>query len=328
MGTDWLVAADGLLWRDTGSSLRPSDYRRIRIARRARPTARDRHGSLTQVIPLPNERTLGYYPCMTQAPPIAIAPQIDDARRIIERHLGTRLIAIHLFGSAIDGGLQPHSDIDLLVTVTEPPDAATLRALAMDLLAVSAPPGQSPSLRALEVTVMTLQHAVPWRHPARRELQFGEWLREDLLAGIVEPPMLDHDLAIVLTKVLGHSIPVVGPRADQIFDVVPCQDLTRALLDTVAQWNQPEDWADDERNIILALARIWFTAVSGEIASKSDAATWLLERIEPVYRPVLSHARAIYLGQAPDDLAQRHAAETEAFILHARRVIEGLCSGH
>ena len=28
---------------------------------------------------------------------------------------------------------------------------------------------------------------VPWRHPARRELQFGEWLRGDLEAGIVEP---------------------------------------------------------------------------------------------------------------------------------------------
>lgn len=172
---------------------------------------------------------------MIQAPPLAIATQLEDARRLIERHLGTRLAAIHLFGSAVDGGLQPHSDIDLLVTVTESPDAGTLRALAIELLTVSAPPGQSPSLRALEVTVMTLQHVVHWRHPARRELQFGEWLREDLLAGIVEPPMQDHDLAIVLTKVLGHSIPVVGPPADQLFEAVPRQDLTRALLDTVAQ---------------------------------------------------------------------------------------------
>ncbi|HAP28113.1 MAG TPA: ANT(3'') family aminoglycoside nucleotidyltransferase [Achromobacter sp.] len=265
---------------------------------------------------------------MNQAPPIAIAPQVDDARRVIKRHLGTGLAAIHLFGSAVDGGLQPESDIDLLVTATEPPDESTLRALAMELLTVSAPPGQSPSLRALEVTVMTRQHVVPWRHPARRELQFGEWLREDLLAGIVEPPMLDHDLAIVLTKVLGNSIPIVGPSADQLFEAVPRPDLTRALLDTVAQWNQPEDWAGDERNIILALARIWYTAVTAEIASKSDAATWLLARIEPVYRPVLSHARAIYLGQAQDDLAQQHAVETEAFIIHARRAIEGLCAAY
>ena len=28
------------------------------------------------------------------------------------------LLAVHLYGSAVDGGLKPHSDIDLLVTVT------------------------------------------------------------------------------------------------------------------------------------------------------------------------------------------------------------------
>ncbi|SEJ09645.1 aminoglycoside adenylyltransferase family protein [Achromobacter sp. NFACC18-2] len=263
---------------------------------------------------------------MTQSLPAPIAVQIDEARRLIERHLGTRLVAIHLFGSAVDGGLQPHSDIDLLVTVAQPPGEAALRALATALLALSAPPGQSPRLRALEVTVLALEHVVPWRHPARRELQFGEWLRDDLTAGTVEPPMIDHDLAILLTKARGHSIALVGPPADQVFDPVPHHDLTRALLDTVAHWTRPEDWAGDERNIILALARIWYTAVSGEIASKADAAAWLLQRVEASYRPILSKARAIYLGQADDDLAARHAAETEAFIAHARGAIERICS--
>ncbi len=264
---------------------------------------------------------------MTQSLPISIAPQIARVTHLIEQHLGSRLAAIHLFGSAVDGGLQPYSDIDLLVTVTEPPDEGTLRAVATDLLAVSAPPGESPDLRALEVTVLALEHVVPWRHPARRELQFGEWLREDLAAGVVEPPMMDHDLAIVLTKVRGHSVPLIGPPADQIFEAVPRRDLTQALLDTVAQWNQPEDWAGDERNIILALARIWYTAETGAIASKADAATWLLERIEPPYRPILRKAQAIYLGQAQDDLAERHPTETGAFIAGARRVIETICAG-
>jgi len=284
------------------------------------------HGSHADFADLPNVRTLGYYPCMTQILPSQIAPQVADARRLIDQHLGADVIAIHLFGSAVAGGLQPHSDIDLLVTVSRPPAEAALRALATALLTVSAPPGQSQSLRALEVTVLALEHIVPWRHPARRELQFGEWLRADLLAGVVEPPMTDHDLAIVLTKVRGHSIPIAGPQADQLFDPVPHSDLTRALLDTVAQWNQPEDWAEEETNIILALARIWYTAVSGDIASKVMAATWLLERIDPPYRAVLDKARAIYLGQAQDDLAQRYPADTEAFIVHARRAIEAICS--
>ena len=256
--------------------------------------------------------------------PPPIASQVAAARHLIERHLGADIVAIHLFGSAVDGGLQPHSDVDLLVTAAQPPDEAVLRALAVELLGISASPGSSPSLRALEVTVLALPHIVPWRHPARRELQFGEWLRAELEAGIVEPPMMDHDLAILLTKVREHSIPVVGPQADQVLDPIPHEDLRRALLDTVAQWNTPEDWAGDEKHIILALARIWYTSVSGGIASKELAATWLLDRIEPPYRPVLSKARAIYLGQAEDDLAQRHDAETAAFIIHARAAIEGL----
>jgi streptomycin 3"-adenylyltransferase len=116
----------------------------------------------------------------------------------------------------------------------------------------------------------------------------------------------------------------LGPQADQLLQAVPREDLRRALLDTVAQWNTPEDWAGDEKHIILALARIWYTAVSGGIASKDQAAAWLLERLEAPYRPVLAKARAIYLGQEEDDLAQRHDAETAAFIAHARATIEGL----
>lgn len=273
---------------------------------------------------LPAARELRYYRRMAHLVPPSIAPQVAAASSLIERHLGAGLVAIHLFGSAVDGGLQPHSDIDLLVTVTQPPDETVLRALATALLAISAPPGSSPDLRALEVTVLALEHVVPWRHPARRELQFGEWLRTDLMAGVVEPPMMDHDLAILLTKVRGHSTPIVGPEAAQLLQAVPRADLRRALLDTVAQWNTPEDWAGDEKHIILALARIWYTAVAGGIASKDQAAAWLLERLEAPYRPVLSKARAIYLGLEEDDLAQRHAAETAAFIAHARAAIEGL----
>ncbi len=47
---------------------------------------------------------------------------------------------VHLYGSAVDGGLKPHSDIDLLVTVTVRLDETTRRALINDLLETSASP--------------------------------------------------------------------------------------------------------------------------------------------------------------------------------------------
>lgn len=262
---------------------------------------------------------------MSHTTAISIEPQVAQARAILERHLAPALVAMHLFGSAVDGGLQPFSDIDLLVTVNQPPGATVRHALMRELLNVSAPPGASPSLRALEVTVVTLANIVPWRYPARREIQFGEWLREDIRAGVFEQPTTDHDLAILVAKARAHSTAVVGPSAQSLFHPVPRADLDRALLDTVAQWNEPEDWVGDERNIVLALARGWYTAVTGTITSKDAAATWLMEKLEPQHRPVLDMARASYLGQAQDNLSNS-PAEVAGFIAYARRSIEQICA--
>ena len=41
--------------------------------------------------------------------------QIDDALALVRRHLADDLLAVHLYGSAVAGGLKPGSDIDLLV---------------------------------------------------------------------------------------------------------------------------------------------------------------------------------------------------------------------
>lgn len=251
--------------------------------------------------------------------------QVSRARAVLERHLAGTMAAVHLFGSAVDGGLKPYSDIDLLVTVSEPPAEATRRALLMELLTVSAPPGAGLALRPLEVTVVALAQVVPWRYPPRRELQFGEWLREDLQAGRFEGPLFDHDLAILLTKARDRSVSLVGPSAPELFDPVPRPDLVRSLQDTVAQWNGTNDWAGDERNVVLALARVWYTAATGRIASKDKAAGWLLEHEQGVKSTVLEKARAAYLGEGPDDLAS-HPLEVAAFVVHARRAIERLCA--
>ena len=174
---------------------------------------------------------------MIDSVPTEIAEQVSQACAVIERHLASTLQAIHLYGSALDGGLKPYSDIDLLVTVSARPDEAIRQALLLDLLTVSALPGEDKALRALEVTVIAHDEVVPWRYPARRELQFGEWLRKDLLAGVFEPAILDIDLAIMLAKARQHSIALVGPAADELFEPVPEHDCSKALTDTLKQWD-------------------------------------------------------------------------------------------
>ncbi|MBU5568418.1 nucleotidyltransferase domain-containing protein, partial [Escherichia coli] len=53
---------------------------------------------------------------MRVAVTIEISNQLSEVLSVIERHLEPTLLAVHLYGSAVDGGLKPHSDIDLLVT--------------------------------------------------------------------------------------------------------------------------------------------------------------------------------------------------------------------
>jgi len=159
--------------------------------------------------------------------PPEIIPQLSQARTVLERHLAGTLQAIHLFGSAVDGGLKPHSDIDLMVTVGAPLAASVRQALMMDLLSVSGSPGAGAAWRPLEVTLVVRGEVVPWRYPPLRELQFGEWLREELQAGIVEPAMPDHDLAILLGKLRQHSICLLGPPADELFDAAAAWALER-----------------------------------------------------------------------------------------------------
>ena len=254
-----------------------------------------------------------------QQPPETIAPQIAGVLALLQRQLGDPLRAVHLYGSAVEGGLQPCSDIDLMVTVAAPLPPAVRNGLLQALLAHSAWPGSSTGLRALEVTVVALPALRPWRYPPRRELQFGEWLRTDLQAGRFEPPMADHDLAILVTKLRQHSLALLGPPAQDLFAPVPDTDFRRALADTVAQWNAPPDWEGEERNILLALARIWFSARTGDIASKDAAAAWAAERLPAQHRARMQAAALAYRSGQDDAQAWQpeQVAATILFCKHA-----------
>lgn len=256
--------------------------------------------------------------------PDEIAGQVLQARSALEQHLGPELRAIHLYGSTVDGGLKPASDVDLLVTVSRPPSEPVRRALVRDLLPISVPlmpMGNGGMRRPLEVTIIAHDQVVPWRYPPRRELQFGEWLREDLLAGVLNPPAADPDVTILVTKARQRSIALFGPPAATLFEPVPREDLIQALADIIDQWNTPEDWYDDERNVVLTLARIWYTAETGHIASKDVAAAWLVERVPAEHRPVLVEARKAYLAGRLSSLSAG-AARTAAFIYFAKAEIE------
>ena len=90
---------------------------------------------------------------MSNAVPAEISVQLSQALNVIEHHLGSTLLAVHLYGSALDGGLKPCSDIDLLVTVTAQLDETVRQALFVDF-------------RKFPLLPAKVKLSVPWKLPS------------------------------------------------------------------------------------------------------------------------------------------------------------------
>jgi Domain of unknown function (DUF4111) len=83
-----------------------------------------------------------------------------------------------------------------------------------------------------------------------------------------------------------------------------------------------DDVEADTRNILLTLARIWQTVVTGIIDRKDRAAVWAQKRLPSDYRQLMERARAIYLGWQPDEwsgLASEARASADYMISQIRR---------
>jgi predicted nucleotidyltransferase len=243
----------------------------------------------------------------------SVGAQVDAALGVLRHALGpTEIIGAYLYGSAVQGGLRPDSDLDLFVVTDRSLDAAEKARIVEGLLPFSGRDTRPPTWRPLEVTVVAQPEVRPWRYPARVQLQYGEWLRAAFLAGDVEPePAEKPDLGVMIAMVRERGRALVGPPATEVLDPVPHADLVRAMLDGVPPLL--EDLEDDTRNVLLTLARIWTTVATGEIRSKDAAADWALAQLPEDLRPMLARARDLYreggYGEWPDAGAVRELAE-------------------
>ena len=226
----------------------------------------------------------------------AVEDQLDAALGVIRTTLPAADVrGVYLYGSAVAGGLRPDSDLDLFVVVARRLREAEKRRLIQALLPVSGRETRPASWRPLDVTVVSLVDVKPWRYPPRWEVQYGEWLRAEFLAGDLAPwPSANPDLAILVTMVRQVARPLVGREASELLDPVPRGDLLRAMIDELPALLR--DLEPDTRNVLLTLARIWSTAATGEIRSKDAAASWAIERLAPAHGALIARARDLYLG--------------------------------
>jgi predicted nucleotidyltransferase len=233
-----------------------------------------------------------------------VEDQLDQTVALVQEALGSDLVGIYLFGSAVLGGLTPTSDLDLLAVSRRPTTSEQRRRLVERLLSLSMRP------RFLELTIVVESEVRPWRYPPQMDFQYGDWLRPQFERGEIPPPASNPDLAALITMTLLADRPLLGPPPADVLDPVPHDHLLRAGLDGLD--GLLADLDHDTRNVLLTLARIWSTAETGEIRPKDAAADWALPHLPPEHRRVLERARDGYRSGdygVWDDLDPRAAAD-------------------
>lgn len=222
------------------------------------------------------------------------AQQISECLDLVTKILSDNLLGVYLYGSALVGGLQKYSDIDLFVVTNHATTLSEKNELTKHLLHISGLYMKSAK-RPIEMTVVEKGAVNPWHYPPRFDFQYGEWLRASFEIGDIESQ--DHempDLALIITQVLLKSQTLFGEPPQKVLAPVPYSDFIKAMLQDVDRLIA--DIKDDTRNVLLTLARIWSTLDTNTIRSKPDAADWAIERLPEIHQVVMKRAKSICIG--------------------------------
>ncbi|HEN5528815.1 Streptomycin 3''-adenylyltransferase [Legionella moravica] len=223
------------------------------------------------------------------------AQQINECINLVTKVLGDNLLGVYLYGSALVGGLQKYSDIDLFVVTNHATTLSEKNELTKHLLHISGRYMKSAK-RPIEMTVVEKGAVNPWHYPPRFDFQYGEWLRDSFEMGEIEPQNYEMpDLALIITQVLLKSQTLYGKKSEKILAPVPYVDFINAMLQDLDRL--AADIRDDTRNVLLTLARIWSTLETNKIRSKPDAADWVIVRLPETHKAVMNRAKEICIGK-------------------------------
>jgi streptomycin 3"-adenylyltransferase len=232
--------------------------------------------------------------------------QLAEVVALVDEVLGPAALGSYLFGSAASGGLKPESDLDVLTVSARRLTLDEKRRLGLALVELSRGADSPPGTRRLELTVLVGSEVRPWpvgRMP-RFDFQYGNWLRDDFLAGRFEPWAPENpDVGTLVTMALLHGRALAGPPAADLLEPPPREELGRLMLADLP--SLLADLDTDTRNVLLTLARIWTTLATGKIRSKDGAADWALVRLPVELREPMARAREGYLGVARDPWESR-----------------------
>lgn len=226
--------------------------------------------------------------------------QIEQCLILLKSILDESLLGVYLYGSSIVGGLQKYSDIDIFVVSNRSTTKEEKTKIANQMLSISGI-YLKETKRPIEMTTVVKSEINPWKYPPTFDFQYGDWLRKDFEAGNIEPwPSKEMpDLAILITQVLLASETLFGQAPNVLLATVPYKDFITATVKELD--NLMADLGPDTRNVLLTFARIWRTVETDTIASKPEAAAWVIDKLPTEYKSVMQRARAICLGEEQEN---------------------------
>jgi Domain of unknown function (DUF4111) len=227
---------------------------------------------------------------------------------------GGSLQAAYLHGSAVLGGWQPASDVDMLFVVTGSTSAGALASIARVLAARSDRAGGCPG-RGLECSVVSATDAAAPRAPWPYLLHVaGEPAGCRIQDGADSPGDADLIMHYAVCRAAGRA--VCGPPPRDVIGPVPRQAILSYLADEL-NWGLQHA---SEAYAVLNACRARVYMMDGEIVSKIAGGEAALDRglgpAELIVR-ALSQQRGQAAGQQPGHDAVEFVQQTAAALLQA-----------
>ena len=215
--------------------------------------------------------------------------------------LGSNLVGLYIHGSLAAGDFEPaRSDIDFVAATTlELPQALLpdLRAMHAHLTSSGLHWAREMEGSYLPLSALRSYDPIHNIHPA---------LRVD---GSFELDGHGSDWIIQLSLLREHAIVLAGPNPRELIDPVEPEDLRQAVRGILREWwsqplPQPERFASRhyQSYAVLTMCRALYTLNYGRASSKSEAAGWAIQTLEPGRSGLIQRALAWPREPQPDEL--------------------------
>lgn len=221
--------------------------------------------------------------------PDEISDLLKSLKNGILECLKSEVIAVYVYGSlTIDDFVPESSDIDFMVIVTTLPKDTTCLEKLHEWLAKTHEYG-----KILEGDYIPLSH-ISCKGGSRTKTHYGysRTFKYDIPGDMISP-----DTLVAITR---ESITLYGPPPEDIIPKVQEKDLKQYMVDLLHEYKEEFKEVDEPpltlASEVLNMCRSWHAALTGQVISKSEAASIGVKSLPKEWHPLIQAAVQVRHG--------------------------------